>query len=104
MSDEIDTQGSLTLISNDGFQFVISKKIAFASKTIRNMFNKNSGYIEAKENCVKFEEMNAVTLEKVCEYFCYREKYHGSKGQIPEFNIRPEMALELMTIADFLET
>ncbi|KAF3936335.1 Elongin-C [Dactylella cylindrospora] len=67
------------------------------------MFNKNSGYIEAKENCVKFEEMNAIVLEKVCEYFAYKEKYSGTKGQIPEFQIPPEMALELMTIADFLE-
>ncbi|KAK6540403.1 hypothetical protein TWF694_009202 [Orbilia ellipsospora] len=103
MADAVDDQGSLTLISNDGFQFVLPKKTAFASKTIRNMFNKNSGYIEAKENCVKFEEMNAIMLEKVCEYFCYKEKFQGVKGQIPDFHIRPEMALELMTIADFLE-
>ncbi|KAF3915130.1 Elongin-C [Dactylellina cionopaga] len=79
------------------------KKTAFASKTIRNMFNKNSGYLEAKENCVKLEEISAVVLEKVCEYFCYKEKYQGAKGEIPEFNIPREMALELMTIADFLE-
>ncbi|EWC47957.1 hypothetical protein DRE_02839 [Drechslerella stenobrocha 248] len=104
MAEVLDDQGSLTLISNDGFQFVIPKKTAFASKTIRNMFNKNTGYIEAKENCVRFEEMNAVILEKVCEYFCYKEKYAGFGGNIPDFNIPPEMALELMTIADFLET
>jgi len=95
---------SLTLISNDGFQFVLPKKSAFASKTIRNMFNKNSGYIESTENRVKFEEISAVILEKLCEYWCYREKYSSSKGDVPEFIIPPEMALELMTVADFLET
>ncbi|KAF3260453.1 hypothetical protein TWF192_009734 [Orbilia oligospora] len=66
MSEVIDDEGSLTLVSNDGFQFVLPKKCAFASKTIRNMFNKNSGYIEAKENCVKFEEMRFV-LTKFCQ-------------------------------------
>jgi len=95
---------SLTLVSNDGFQFVLPKQIAFASKTIRNMFNKHSGYIEATENRVKFEEMNAVILGKVCEYWFYRAKYAGDKGQVPDFPIPPEMALELMTVADFLET
>ncbi|KAF3161335.1 hypothetical protein TWF106_004411 [Orbilia oligospora] len=104
MSEVIDDEGSLTLVSNDGFQFVLPKKCAFASKTIRNMFNKNSGYIEAKENCVKFEEMRGAVLEKVCEYFIYKHKYSGYSGQVPEFQIPAEMGLELLTIADFLET
>ncbi|KAK6352765.1 hypothetical protein TWF696_004767 [Orbilia brochopaga] len=104
MADAADDTGSLTLVSNDGFQFVLPKKTAFTSKTIRNMFNKKSGYIEAKENRVRFDEMNAVILEKICEYFCYKEKYAGRKGDIPDFHIPPEMALELMTMADFLET
>ncbi|KAF3908066.1 Elongin-C [Orbilia brochopaga] len=104
MDDPPDDKGSLTLISNDGFQFVLPKKVAFTSKTIRNMFNKKSGYIEAKENRVRFDEMSANILEKVCEYFCYKDKYAGRKGDVPDFVIPPEMALELMTMADFLET
>ncbi|KAJ6263804.1 hypothetical protein Dda_2376 [Drechslerella dactyloides] len=103
MAAIVDDQGVLTLVSNDDFQFVVPKRTAFASKTIRNMFNKNTGYIEAKENRVRFDDMNGVLLEKVCEYFCYKEKYNGSRGAVPEFKIPPEMALELMTTADFLE-
>ena len=33
----------------------------------------------------------------------YKVKYHGSKLAVPEFPIPPELALAILTAADFLE-
>lgn len=42
-------------------------------------------------------------LEKVCQYFYYFEKYKGVKD-VPEPDfISPELALELLFVADFLD-
>jgi len=47
---------------------------------------------------------SGIILEKICEYFYYKERYKDTEGSIPEFQIPPEMALELLTMADFLYT
>ncbi len=41
-------------------------------------------------------------LEKVCEYFYYHEKYKGVED-VPDPEIPPELALELLVVADFLD-
>lgn len=46
---------------------------------------------------------SAVILEKVCEYFYYNEKYRDAKD-VPDMDIPPELALELLMVADFLHT
>jgi hypothetical protein len=43
-------------------------------------------------------------LEKVIQYFYYKVKYSNSTAQIPEFPIEPEIALELLMAANFLDT
>jgi len=49
-------------------------------------------------------ENSGAILEKVCQYFYHFEKYKGSKVEIPEPDfISPELALELLFIADFLD-
>lgn len=45
----------------------------------------------------------AVILEKVCKYLYYKAKYTDATGEIPEFKIEPEIALELLMAADFME-
>jgi hypothetical protein len=39
----------------------------------------------------------------VIEYFQYKLKYNNSTGEIPEFPIEPELALELLEAANFLD-
>lgn len=46
---------------------------------------------------------SAVILEKICEYFYYNEKYRDAKD-VPDMEIPPELALELLMVADFLHT
>lgn len=55
------------------------------------------------ENEIHFRDIKAVILEKVCKYLYYKAKYTDAAGEIPEFKIEPEIALELLMAADFME-
>ena len=58
-------------------------------------------FVEALENRCHFESINGVVLEKVCEYLYYAEKYKDSKD-VPDMELPPELCLELLMAADFL--
>ncbi|KAF8545405.1 BTB/POZ protein [Trichophaea hybrida] len=94
---------SVILVSNDGFQFIVRKCAAMKSPAIRSMLDKRSNFAEARENKIVFHNMTAHVLEKVCQYFYYFEKYKG-QNDVPEPDfISPELALELLFVADFLD-
>jgi len=40
-------------------------------------------------------------MEKVCEYFYYNQKMRNAKD-VPELDIPPELCLELLMAADYL--
>ena len=42
-------------------------------------------------------------LEKVCEYFCYNEK-NQNMHDVPDMDIPPELCLELLMAADYLDS
>lgn len=42
-------------------------------------------------------------LEIVCRYLYYKWQYEGSTTEIPEFKVDPEVVLETLMTADFLE-
>jgi elongin-C len=44
---------------------------------------------------------SGVILEKVCEYLYYNETHKDSKD-VPDMEIPPELCLELLMAADFL--
>lgn len=43
-----------------------------------------------------------MVLEKVCEYLCYNEK-HKDQIDVPDMDIPPELCLELLMAADYLD-
>ncbi|CAM9024084.1 unnamed protein product [Wickerhamomyces anomalus] len=90
----------ITLVSSDGFEFIIRKKAAMASGTLKNMLS--STFRETEERKIKLQEMDGRLLGKVVEYLYYNLKYRGD-DDIPEFNIPTEMALELLVASDFLD-
>lgn len=53
---------------------------------------------------INFREISTPILEKVIQYFYYKLKYTNSTTEIPEFPIEPEIALELLMAANFLDT
>jgi len=58
---------------------------------------------ESENNEIRFPDIDGAILEKVIQYFHYKKENATSKGQIPEFQIEPEIALELLQVANYLE-
>lgn len=48
------------------------------------------------------EPRSGVVLEKVCEYLYYNQKHAESKD-VPDMEIPPELCLELLIAADYLD-
>ncbi|EQL34863.1 hypothetical protein RJZ56_000827 [Blastomyces dermatitidis] len=93
----------VTLASNDGFEFIISRSAACVSGTIRRMLDPASNFSEAVTGRCVFENMNGVVLEKVCEYFLYNERNKGQTN-VPDMEFPLEMCLELLIAADYLDS
>ncbi|KAJ5965083.1 uncharacterized protein N7479_004959 [Penicillium vulpinum] len=92
----------VTLVSNDGFEFIIPRSAACVSSTIRLRLA-SSKYKEGSTGRCNLDELRGAVLEKVCEYFCYNEK-HKDQVNVPDMDIPPELCLELLMAADYLDT
>jgi len=117
MSDDMDvkqdnqTYGScegegseyVKLISSDGYEFIIKREYAMTSGTIKSMLSGPCNFDERETNEVFFREIPSHVLAKVCQYFIYKNRYTNSSLEIPEFEITPEIALELLMAANFLD-
>jgi len=97
--DEVKT---IKLISSDGHEFIVDRKCALVSGTIRSMME--GAFSEAEQGQINFREISTPILEKVIQYFYYKVKYTNNTSTIPEFSIQPEIALELLMAANFLDT
>jgi transcription elongation factor B subunit 1 len=53
------------------------------------------------ENVLLTSKFSGVILEKVCEYLYYHETHKDAKD-VPDMEIPPELCLELLMAADFL--
>ncbi|XP_065175269.1 elongin-C-like [Sycon ciliatum] len=91
------------LISSDNFEFYIKREHAFISGTIKAMMSGPGQFEENETNEVLFREIPSHVLAKVCSYFTYKAKYTNSIAEIPEFPIAPEVSLELLMAANFLD-
>ncbi|CAD0086233.1 unnamed protein product [Aureobasidium vineae] len=118
-TEQIEAPDYVTLVSNDGFEFVVQRKSACLSGAIKRMLDPNSafsrsiallysvltiladGFAESKTHKCTFENINGMVLEKVCEYFYYNEKNRDSTG-VADLDIPPELCLELLMAADYL--
>ncbi|KAJ3195521.1 hypothetical protein HK101_011885 [Irineochytrium annulatum] len=94
---------TVKLISADGFEFIIDRRCAMASGTIKNMLSSPGQFTESVQNEVTFRDIKAVVLERVCKFLYYKVKYTNTTEEIPPFDIDPEQALETLMAADFLD-
>ncbi|KAF8910675.1 BTB/POZ protein [Gymnopilus junonius] len=96
------------LQSSDGHSYLVKRKVAQASGTIRNMLDPESGYSEALSKICSINE-RGIILEKLVEYMSFKSHYESinTKEEIPvqEFmeRIPPELVLELLLAADYQE-
>ncbi|EFP06112.1 CRE-ELC-2 protein [Caenorhabditis remanei] len=91
------------LVSSDAHEFIIKRELALTSGTIRAMLSGPGVYAENESNIVYFREIPSHVLQKVCQYFAYKVRYTHAATEIPEFPIPPEVALELLMAANFLD-
>jgi hypothetical protein len=100
---EVPVMDDLTLISNDGYHFVVERRTAMISQTLRNILYGAGNFEEVQTKKIRLP-IRAIILERVIEYWHYRSQYSDHIDQLPRFDIDPKMALELLQAADFLQT
>jgi transcription elongation factor B subunit 1 len=71
------------------------------SKTMQAMLEGN--FRESEDNVIRFPDIHGPILEKVIQYLYYKERHRRSTGKIPEFEIEPEIALELLVASNYLD-
>ncbi|RUS19443.1 hypothetical protein BC937DRAFT_87457 [Endogone sp. FLAS-F59071] len=99
-----DTPEYVKLISCDGFEFIVNREVALRSGTIKNMLSSPGQFTESVQNEVVFRDIKAIILETICRYLYYNWQNTNSTTEIPEFKIEPELALETLMAADFLDS
>ncbi|KAL7624140.1 elongin C [Parahypoxylon ruwenzoriense] len=102
MSSSSSSPGKyVTLVSSDGFEFVVLREATLVSSVIKGMLDPQSQFSEARTGICVFEEINGMVLEKVVDYFQYWYKYR-EYDEVPDLDIPIELCLELLMAADYL--
>lgn len=101
---ELVKMDEITLISNDGYKFVIDKTTAMISQTIRNMLYGGGNFEEEKTKTIRFPKIRAAILERIIEYWHYRSQYSNHIDLLPKFEIDPPNAIEMLNCAELLQT
>ncbi|CAH0488629.1 unnamed protein product [Peronospora farinosa] len=96
----IPTLDMVKLISAEGHEIYISRKCAMVSGTIRAML---SGHFTESKGEITFPDISAPILEKVSQYMYYKTQYSDSTSRLPDFAIEPEIAMELLMAANYLD-
>ncbi|KAF8483519.1 hypothetical protein DFH94DRAFT_690008 [Russula ochroleuca] len=110
----------IRVTSRDGFSFIVKRSVVFRSGTLRNMLDERrtslpappfTPHVHATHLSPKIASRRpykkAAVTEKFVEYLAYKATYENvsPNEEIPDFieRIAPEIALELLSAADYLE-
>ncbi|KAF8347367.1 BTB/POZ protein [Amanita rubescens] len=94
--------------SADGFSFMVRRKVANMSGTMRSMLDTQSNFAEAVSRSCPVDQ-RGIIVQKMIEYMCFRAHYENvdRKEEIPihemQERIPPEIVLELLLAADYQE-
>ncbi|KAK0479964.1 BTB/POZ protein [Armillaria luteobubalina] len=109
MGAESKDEDWVRIESNDGFSFLVRRRVANISGTIKNSLDTESGFSEAESKTYVAREYRGLIVQKLLEYMCFKAHYEkvGPKEEVPvnEFleRIPPEIVLELLLAADYQE-
>ena len=127
MDFENEKSKMVKLISAEGHVFTVDRRWAMVSGTVKNilqgqfagkfMFDTipysyysiiyinylNGISVVESRGEVRFPEIPGVILEKVIQYMHYKVRYANSTQRIPNFNIEPEISMELLMAASYLD-
>ena len=97
--------GRVKLVSRDGFEFVVDYKAACVSKTLNKMLGADGCFTESQLGEIHLKELSGRVLEQVCRYFYFSLQSQDPEAKsLPPFHVEPELALELLMAANFLDT
>jgi elongin-C len=99
-SEEKQSHNMIKLKSAEGHEFFIDKRCAMVSGTIKSML---SGQFAESRGEISFPEIPAVVMERLIQYLYYKVRYTNSSQRIADFPIDPEMSLELLIAAGYLD-
>ncbi|CAK4122961.1 unnamed protein product [Aphanomyces euteiches] len=99
-SDPSSQVDYVKLISAEGQEFYVVRKCAMVSGTIKAML---TGHFSESKGEVRFPDISAPILEKIIQYFYFKVRYSNSNARLPDFTIEPEIALELLMAANYLD-
>ncbi|KAL3770120.1 hypothetical protein ACHAW5_009661 [Stephanodiscus triporus] len=86
--DDRDESPYIKLVSAEGDEIFLSRRIALQVETLRVMLEGN--FRESEEGVIRFPDIGSKALEKVVKYLHYKDRYSNSSSRIPEFVIDPE--------------
>jgi len=90
----------IKLISAEGHEFYVDRKCAMVSGTIKSML---AGQFAESSGEISFPEIPAIVLEKVVQYLYYKVRHTNSTQRVPQFDIEPEIALEVLMASNYLD-
>ncbi|KAM0953472.1 putative S-phase kinase-associated protein [Dioscorea sansibarensis] len=92
---------TVKLISAEGFEFVIDNKAAMVSQTLRSMLSFPDGVTGKGHGELRLFKITTPTLEKICQYLYWALQF--ASAEETEFHIEPEIILELVMAANYLD-
>ena len=103
----------VTLISGDGVRFDVPLRVASVSGMLRALLSRGGGFAEGRAGAggggaggptVTLPEISGAVLERVVAYMQYKlANSAGAGAPIPSFDIPPELALQLLVAANYLD-
>ncbi|KKA29736.1 hypothetical protein TD95_003893 [Thielaviopsis punctulata] len=91
----------ITLISGDGYEFVVARDLALISPVIRGMLG-GASFKEAQTGECHFPDISGIILEIIVKYFHYWQRWKNYDGVVPNMDIPVELCLEVLLAADYL--
>ena len=83
-------------------RYTVAERVSRPHSTSLTVAHRAGQFAESRGE-IRFPEISTNILEKVIQYFYYKVKYTNSTVRIPEFQIEPDIALELLMAANFLD-
>ncbi|KAK7457106.1 elongin C [Stygiomarasmius scandens] len=106
---EASPEDWIRVVSNDGYSFLVKRRVANMSGTMKSSLDTSSGFSEAETKTYHAQDHRGLIVQKLLEYQAFKAYYSnvGPKEEIPvnEFmeRIPPEIVLELLLAADYQE-
>jgi len=100
----------ITLVSYEGFEFIVSKRVASGSKMLKEMMQADESGPFGPIDRVPLPDISARVLEIICEYLCERRMRGVYLSSFePLLQLDPtkegdrELAIELLLAANYMD-